>query len=177
VAPGRSDVDLRLLKDRLFRSTTFVIFVATAGFLGSLYMAALFFQIGLGASALVSGLSTFPEALGIMAGAQVAARLYPRIGPKRIITSGRTGVASTLAAMSTIGFGPNSLWFMRGLMFLLGYCMAHAFVPTQAAAFATITPSSTGRASTLFDAMRQLGSAAGVAVLTTVMAAVGVFRV
>jgi len=47
------------------------------------------------------------------------------------------------------------------------------FVPTQAAAFATISPAATGRASTMFNALRQLGGATGVALLTTVIAAAG----
>jgi hypothetical protein len=52
--------------------------------------------------------------------------------------------------------------------------MSGVFVPTQAAAFATISPADTGRASTFFNAERQLGGAIGVAVLTTVLSAVGV---
>jgi hypothetical protein len=47
------------------------------------------------------------------------------------------------------------------------------FVPTQAAAFATISPAATGRASTMFNAIRQLGGAIGVALLTTVIVLVG----
>jgi EmrB/QacA subfamily drug resistance transporter len=165
-------VDLRLISNGLFRSTTGVIFVSTAGFLGVLYLVALFFQDGLGLSALGSGLSTFPEALGVMLGAQVATRLYPHIGPRRIMLAGLMAVATTIALMALVGFG-TSLWWMRGLMFLLGLFMAHVFVPSQAAAFATISPAATGRASTMFNASRQLGSAVGVAVLSTVVAAVG----
>ncbi len=51
--------------------------------------------------------------------------------------------------------------------------MGQVFVPAQAAAFATISPEATGRASTLFNVIRQLGSAVGVAVFTTVIVAVG----
>jgi MFS family permease len=47
------------------------------------------------------------------------------------------------------------------------------FVPVQGASFATITPAATGRASTMFNAIRQLGGAIGVAVLTTVIVLVG----
>jgi hypothetical protein len=44
----------------------------------ALYVVSLFFQDGRGLSPLGSGLSTFPEALGVMAGAQLASRaLYP----------------------------------------------------------------------------------------------------
>jgi hypothetical protein len=46
-------------------------------------------------------------------------------------------------------------------------------VPNQAASFAMITPDSTGRASTFFNTMRQVGSATGVAILSTVLIGVG----
>jgi MFS family permease len=59
-------------------------------------------------------------------------------------------------------------------MVLLGLAQAHVFVPAQAASFATISPAATGRASSLFNAGRQLGAAVGVAVLSTVISAVGV---
>ena len=62
-------------------------------------------------------------------------------------------------------------------MFTLGFAMAQVFVPTQAAAFATITPSATGRASTMFNAVRQLGGAIGVALLTTVIVLIGATHV
>jgi MFS family permease len=81
-------------------------------------------------------------------------------------------LAATLALVSLVGAGTN-LWWMRVLMFVLGYGMSHVFVPSQAAGFATISPAATARASTLFNALRQLGGAVGVAVLSTVVAAVG----
>ena len=60
-------------------------------------------------------------------------------------------------------------WLIRGIMFLLGLMMAQIFVPTQAASFAQISAADTGRASTLFNTGRQVGSAVGVAVLSTVL--------
>jgi MFS family permease len=66
--------------------------------------------------------------------------------------------------------GPQtSLWWARLLMVTLGLSIGQVFVPVQAAAFATISPAATGRASTMFNAMRQLGGAIGVAVLTSVI--------
>jgi EmrB/QacA subfamily drug resistance transporter len=164
-------IHLRLLADRLFASTTAIMFLGMAAFLGSLYLIALFLQDGLGLSALNAGLSTFPEALGVMLGAQIAGRLYPRAGPRRMLTAGMLGVAATTALMTTIGSG-TSLWWLRALMFLLGLSQAQNLVPLQAAAFATITPADTGAASTLFNTGRQLGMATGVAILTTVASAV-----
>src|SRR5262249_40236758 len=82
-------VDLHLLRGRLFRSTNIVMFLAAAAFLGTLYLIPLYFQDARGLTPLQSGLSTFPEAFGVMIGAQFASRLiYPRIGPRRHITGG-----------------------------------------------------------------------------------------
>jgi EmrB/QacA subfamily drug resistance transporter len=166
-------VDLRLLGNRLFRAGNGVMILASVAFLGTLYAISLYYQDGRGLSALASGLSTFPEALGVMAGAQLASRvLYPRLGPRRHITIGLIGTAASIALLALMG-PQTSLWWARLLMLTLGLSMAQVFVPVQAAAFATITPAATGRATTMFNANRQLGGAVGVALLTTVIVAVG----
>ena len=149
------------------------MFLAGAAFLGMLYLIPLYFQDARGLSALQSGLSTFPEAFGVMIGAQFASRLiYPRIGPRRHITGGLIGLALAMLALTQISVTTN-LWLIRGLMFVLGWMMAQVMVPNQAASFAMITPESMGRASTFFNTMRQLGSAVGVAILSTVLIGVG----
>jgi len=169
----RPMVDLHLLRERLFRSTNIVLFLSMAAFLGMLYLIPLYFQDARGMSALQSGLSTFPEAFGVMIGAQFASRLiYPAIGPRRHITGGLLGVAACLLALTQVTV-TTDLWWLRGLMFLVGFMMAQVMVPTQAAAFAQISPASMGRASTFFNTMRQVGSATGVAILSTVLIAVG----
>ena len=169
----RPMVDLRLLEERLFRSTNVVMFLAAAAFLGMLYLIPLYFQDARGLTALQSGLSTFPEAFGVMIGAQFASRLfYPRIGPRRHVTGGLLGLALCMLALTQISVTTN-LWFIRALMFGLGFMMAQVMVPNQAASFAMITPESMGRASTFFNTMRQVGSATGVAILSTVLIGVG----
>ena len=166
-------IALRLFGDRLFRSANVVMFLGAAGFLGVLYLVALFFQYGLGLTALGSGLSTFPEALGVMAGAQVVTRrLYPAIGPRRVMIGGLLGVAAGMAAMSAVGVHTD-LWLVRLVLFVMGVAMSGVFIPAQTIAFATISPADMGRASTFFNAQRQVGGAIGVAVLTTVLSAVG----
>jgi MFS family permease len=111
-----------------------------------------------------------------MGGAQLATRwLYPLLGPRRHITGGLVGVAVSVGLLALLG-PATSLWWARLLMLTLGLAMAQIFVPVQAAAFATITPASTGRASTMFSTVRQLGGAIGVAILTTVIVGVGPVR-
>ena len=177
LASAQPLIDLRLLGNRLFRSCCGVMVLGSVAFLGTLYLASLFFQDGRGLSALGSGLSIFPEAFGVMAGAQVASRvLYRRLGPRRHIALGLAGVVVSIGLMALVG-AQTSLWWMRLLMFAMGLAQGQVFVPSQAAAFATISAAATGRAATLFNAGRQLGGAIGVAVLTTVVVAVGAQRV
>jgi EmrB/QacA subfamily drug resistance transporter len=166
-------VDLRLLGNRLFRAGNGVMVLASVAFLGTLYAISLYFQDGRGLSALAAGLSIFPEAFGVMAGAQLASRvLYPRLGPRRHITIGLTGTTISIGLLSLMG-PHTSLWWARLLMLTLGLSMAQVFVPVQAASFATITAAATGRAATMFNTVRQLGGAVGVAVLTTVIVLIG----
>jgi EmrB/QacA subfamily drug resistance transporter len=175
----RSDaplIDFRQLSNGLFRIGTGVTLLTTASLLGVLYVITLYFQDGRGLTALNAGLSTFPEALGVMAGAQIASRVvYPRLGPRRHVLIGTIGMSLTVSLLAFIG-PTTSLWWIRAVMFTMGIFLGQIFVPTQAASFATISSASTGRASTLFNAIRQVGGAIGVAALTSVIVAVGVTR-
>ena len=165
-------IDLGLLNNRLFRVTNLVSFFAYAGFLGVLFIAPLFLQEARGVSALVSGLTTFPEAIGVVLSTQLVARLYPRIGPRRLMAGGLAGVSFLMALLTLMGQDTN-LWVMRVLMFLIGAGMAYAFLPLRAAAFATISSTSTGRASAFYSAQTQLGAALGVAILGSVLSIIG----
>ncbi|HET7037196.1 MAG TPA: MDR family MFS transporter [Thermomicrobiaceae bacterium] len=169
-------VQLSVLKDRLFRSCTMTSLFASAGFLGILFLVPLFLQVARGASPLSSGLTTFPEALGVVSSTQVVAWLYPRIGPRRLMCGGLVWVATMMALLCTVGLGTSD-WIVRLLMFLIGVGMACVFLPSQAAAFATISRAATGRAATLSSVQRQIGAATGIALVSTVLAAVGPTRI
>ena len=125
---------LRLLGDRLFRTTSLVSLFATSGFIGVLFLVPLFLQEARGVSPLSSGLTTFPEALGVVSSTQLVARFYPRVGPRRLMSGGLLGVASIMALLGVVGLEAGA-WTVRLLMFLLGVGMAYVFLPAQAAAF------------------------------------------
>lgn len=165
-------LDLRLLKDRMFGVSFLIVIPSTAGFLGLLYAFPLLQQEGLGRSAMTSGLLTFPEAIGVMLGSQVVTRLYPLVGPRRLMAGGAGMVAVAAVVLSFYDGGtPDPL--VIATMFVLGGSMSFVFIPMNSAAFANISSADTGQASGLFNAMRQTGAALGVAVLATVISVVG----
>jgi MFS family permease len=168
-------LDLRLFSNRLFRSANLVTLFSSAGFLGVLYAAPLYLQVGRGFSALTSGLTTFPEAIGVLVSTQIAAQLYPRVGPRRLMVGGLLGAGSVMALLSLMG-SDTSLWWMRLLIFLAGAGIGFSFLSAQTATFATISSRATGQASALANALRQIGSALGVAVVGSALGIVGMTR-
>lgn len=165
-------IQLRLFQNRLFRTTLVVSFFGSAAFIGVLYLVPLFLQEALQLTPFEAGITTAPEAIGVVASTQVVARIYPRVGPRRLMSFGLSGVAVSILLMSFMQLD-TSIWVFRLLMFALGASMACLFLPNQAASLATISRRDTGRATTLTNVQRQLGSALGVALLSTVLSAVG----
>src|SRR4029450_5721912 len=90
------------------------------------------------------------------------------VGARRFVVGG-------LSALSVVTFPfvfvqlDTSLWLIRTIMFARGICMAFSFVPVQAASYANIESSDTGRASAIFTAQRQVAASLGVALLATVL--------
>ncbi|MEI6665259.1 MAG: MFS transporter, partial [Chloroflexota bacterium] len=162
-------LQLRLLKDRLFRSMLTTAGFTSMAWLGMLFIMPLFLQQAHGATPFQSGLTTFTEAVGVMTGSQVIGRLYPIIGPRRLMASGQTVMALLMLSLTLVD-EHTSLWTLRILMYALGLTMSCVILPNQAAALARIAPADTGRASAIMNALQRTASAVGVAVLATVLA-------
>ena len=159
---------LRLLTERMFKIANIVAFASFASFAGIVFLMPLFLQDLYGLSAIDSGLTTFPMAIGMVIASQVAGRLYHRVGPRRLILTGlsiMTLVTFSLMTMST----DTSLWTIRMLMFIRGLSLGLTLVPMQAASFANISVADTGRAASITSVARQISASLGVAIIGTVL--------
>jgi EmrB/QacA subfamily drug resistance transporter len=159
---------LRLFGNRIFRSANLTMFMVYAVLLGVLFLLPLFLQELRGLSALESGLTTFPQALGMLLMLPLSSWLYPRVGPRLMLTFALMGIIATSALFLLIDLATN-LWWIRAIMFLRGISISLAIVASQAAAFASIRAEEIGRASALFNTNRQVAASIGVAVLATVL--------
>jgi MFS family permease len=122
----------------------------------------------MGLGAFESGLTTFPQAIGVVTMVQVSSRLYPKIGPRRLLVFGLVGVSLTTFVFAGVSEETN-LWWIRGVMFARGCFFSFILICLQTATFATIAPPMMGRASAVSSASRQVGASFGVALLATVL--------
>jgi EmrB/QacA subfamily drug resistance transporter len=125
-------LDLRLYGNHLFRSTLTVVTLMSVSFFAVVYLAALFYQYGLGLSPEESGFNVFPQAVGVTIAAPIIARrLYPVIGPRRIMATAATVVATMMALLATVG-PQTSPWTVRSIALVLGMGMAgYSFPPRR----------------------------------------------
>ena len=161
-------IDFRLFRDKLFRSITILSIPAQAAFMGVLFLLPLLLQAEIGLTPLQSGLTTFPEAIGMTLMAQPVARLYPRVGPRRLFMVGMAGFVAVILTLSFVGLGTGQ-WWIRLMMLLLGFSLAFLMVPTQATGLLTIERSKMGRATAIGGAVPQVAASFGVALLATVL--------
>ncbi|MBV9547299.1 MAG: DHA2 family efflux MFS transporter permease subunit [Chloroflexi bacterium] len=161
-------LDLGLYGVRLFRTANLVAFTFFTSQFGLVFLLPLYLQQLRGLSALNSGLTTLPQPIGQILMIQVTSRLYARIGPRKNLFIASAGLLLTTCLFFFVGLETN-LWLVRGIMFLRGCFIAFNMVAMQTAAFSAVPRAKTGRASSLFSTLRQVGAAFGVAMVGTVL--------
>ncbi|CUH97718.1 putative membrane protein [Propionispora sp. 2/2-37] len=166
-------LDLRLLSARLFRTMSIISLFNAAGLTGLLFIFPLLYQSALNASALETGLTTFPEALGMMLASRVMPWSYRRLGARQVIAGGLLGAAILIVALVSI-IGPETKpWTFRILFLGIGFFLGHVGVTSQFLTFNDITSASMGRATTLFNVQNRIGSALGVVALAGLLGTFG----
>jgi MFS family permease len=136
--------------------------------MGGLFLLPLLLQAEMGLSPFQSGLTTFPQAIGVVMMVQVGSRVYSRVGPRRLLMLGLAGISATTLAFLWVDL-ETSQWTIRGIMFARGCFFSFLLISLQTATFATVSPAMMGRASAISSAGRQVGASFGVALMATVL--------
>lgn len=159
---------LRLFRERMFRIANIVNFLVMGGMIGVIFLLPLFLQQLRGLSATESGLTTFTQALGMIATARLSSQIYPHIGPRRMVMTGMALTALITGAFVLVDLD-TSLWWIRLIMFGRGVAMGIAMIPLQAAMFANIDRRDSGQASAISQTNRQVAGSVCVALLATIL--------
>ncbi len=133
------------------------------------FFVSLYLQDVLHFSAIKTGLSYLPLAVGIIISAGVASQLVTRIGFKPVLIGGLLLIASGLIWFSQVpapggSFGADVL----GPSLLAAFGLGFSFVSVTIGAVAGIKPHEAGLASGLINTSQQIGGALGLAILATV---------
>ncbi|MEI8321773.1 MAG: DHA2 family efflux MFS transporter permease subunit [Actinomycetes bacterium] len=158
---------LRLYKDRIFRNANITNTMAYGSFAAFLFLLPQMLQGVFHLSALGSGLTTLPQACGVILMSQIVGRLYHTVGPRRLVTCGLLVASIASLPFAFIGLG-TSMWTIRALMFARGCGASFSFVGLQVSTYSNIEARDTGRASSIFSAQRQTSAALGVAIFATI---------
>lgn len=166
-----------LVPPRLFAHPSFtggvvLALVYFAAFTSIFFTISLFWQAGLGHSALESGLVSIPFAIGSIFGASQSNRLAARLG-RRVLVIGVGMVAVGLIALwiilATIPAAQLTSWQLLGPLLIAGIGSGLFIAPNAQFIVATVDRSEAGAASGVVGTMQRIGSAIGIAVIGSVL--------
>ncbi len=155
-----------------FTGGTILALVYFAAFTSIFFVISLFWQAGLGHTALESGLVSIPFALGNIVGASQSDRLAQKLGRTVLV------IGTGLLAIGLIGLwlillnvAPGDLnnWILLGPLAVAGIGNGFFIAPIARFIVATVDRSEAGAASGVIGTMQRIGSAIGIAVVSSVL--------
>ena len=161
-----------LLVYKLFRNRSFdvglaVSFLFLAGIPAFFLIFSLFVQIGLGFSALHTGLTTVPFSVGAFIASIASARLAARLGRTILIVGTALLVAGIGGVLLTVHLGGTDLTSVQIIpSFLIsGLGLGCVIAPLVNVILAGVDPRDAGSASGVLTTIQQVGGAVGIAVI------------
>jgi EmrB/QacA subfamily drug resistance transporter len=160
-----------IFKARAYTSGVIVLVIFFGGMIGLMLAFTLYLQLGLGFSPIHAGLSLVPQSLGMAVGAGLGgALLVPRFGRHVLHTGFVVMIAGTLALLAVVhgqGLDATTLQ-LAAPQLLAGIGTGLVVAPLFSFIIAGVADAEVGSASGVLNALQQLGSAVGVAVLGTI---------
>lgn len=162
-------IEPTLFANRGYTAGSVVLLVFFLGMTGFMFALTLFLQLGEGFSALHSGLTFVPWSAGLAVGAGVSGgALAPRWGRHVLEAGAAVSLLGTLLLVHEATSGYVGTWDLLPGMLVSGLGMGLIVAPLFDIIIASVTDRELGSASGVLNAVQQLSSAAGVAVLGTV---------
>ena len=148
-------------------------FTMTGAMMAGVVFFVQYLQASLGEGPLAAGVRLLPLTATLFVVAPIAGRFVARVGERPIVVIGLLGQTAGLAwiALST---GRSYPALIPGMV-LAGVGVSAAMPAAQNAAISSVRRDAIGTASGVYNAMRQVGGAFGIAVASAVFAAAGGF--
>lgn len=169
---GNPLVPPRLFAHAAFTGGVILALVYFAAFTSIFFTISIFWQSGLGHSALASGIVSVPFAVGSIVGASQSERLAHRLGRSvLVIGTGMValGLVSLWLVLWLVPTGDLTHWTLAAPLLVGGIGSGLFIAPNAQFIVATVDRDQAGAASGVIGTMQRVGSAAGIAVVGSVL--------
>ena len=160
---------LVLFRNRNFSVMVWLMAVLWFGLVGLMLTATIDLQSVLGMSAIQAGLTITPITLTMGLVAPLAGRLTDRIGGRYILLLGFLSAGAGMAGVASVESVSANSWTFVLPLIGVGFGMGCVIAPLTTEALREVPPVLAGAASGMLNTSRQLGSAAGLAVIGAVL--------
>ena len=156
-----------LLKLSLFRIRTFSAavsgsFFTRLGIGGVPFLLPLLYQVGLGYTAIESGLLIMPQAIAAMSTKFLMPKILARVGFRGVLISNTVVLGILLMLFATIGLG-TPVWLIAVQAFCYGTFSSLQYTSMNTLAYADVDEEQTSSASSIASTMQQMSMSFGVA--------------
>ena len=158
-----------IFKDRNFASALLLMFLIGVILLASSALLPPYLQNLGGYTVIDAGLMMAPRGIGTMLAMMLVGRLSSRMDPRQLLALGTLMILWSMWDMAH--WTPSiDMWTLASTTFVQGMGLGFVFIPATLVAFATLPAHLRTDASALMNLTRNIGSAIGVSVTTTVLA-------
>jgi EmrB/QacA subfamily drug resistance transporter len=165
--PTAALMDVRLFSIGSFRNGNIATLIIGLGEFGIVAVLPLWLQFALGYSPVEAGLALVPVAVGSFVASGASFGLAAKVSPLGLVRLGLGLEAAGLAALGFVARPDSPWWAIASALFFYGIGVGFATAQVTNVVLADVPESSAGQGSGMQSVFRQLGSALGIAVLTT----------
>jgi EmrB/QacA subfamily drug resistance transporter len=155
-------LQLSLFRIRTFSAAVSGSFFTRLGIGGVPFLLPLLYQVGLGFTAIESGLLIMPQAMGAISFKFLMPRLLARVGFRGVLISNTVMLGILLLLFATIGLG-TPVWVIVLQAFCYGTFSSLQYTSMNTLAYADVSEEQTSGASSIASTMQQMSISFGVA--------------
>jgi EmrB/QacA subfamily drug resistance transporter len=163
-------VPASVLRNRTLVAANLSAFFTFGAFFSFIFLASLLMQQVLGYSATETGVSWLATSItAFVASALAGARLVGAVGVRRLLVTGLTLLAAGMLWLARVPSDASYVTDLLPAFLLAGVAIGLCAPSAQIGALSGVSESTSGLASGLVETMREIGGAAGVAAVSTVL--------
>jgi EmrB/QacA subfamily drug resistance transporter len=161
-------IDISLFARRGFAAAAATNLLLCIALFGLLILLPLYYQVVRHATALQTGLLLIPQGAGAALAMPLAGRLTDKMGARVVVSAGTLGAILGTLAYTQVRADTPYLYLAAALL-VIGLGIGSTFMPVMAAAYQTLSPAETPRATSALNAIQRIAGAVGTAMLAIIL--------